>query len=71
MEEKGAVVSKKVGKANCYRAVLDKNEYTASQTKSFIDKLYNGSVKDLAVSLFKSEGMTQEDIEEIRRMFNL
>lgn len=71
MEEKGAVVSEKVGKANCYTAVLDKKEYTASQTRNFVDKLYNGSVKDLAVSLFKSEGMTQEDIEEIRKMFNL
>ena len=71
MEEKGAVVSEKVGKANCYTPVLDKEEYTESQTRNFIDKLYNGSVKDLAVSLFKSNDMTPEDIEEIRKMFDL
>ena len=71
MEEKGAVVSEKAGKANLYTSVLDKNEYTESQTRTFVDKLYNGSVKDLAVSLFRSNDMTQEDIEEIRKMFGL
>ena len=36
-----------------------------------MQKLYNGSVKDLAVSLFRSDEMTDDDIDEIRRMFDL
>ncbi len=71
MEQKGAVVSQKQGRLNLYSSVLDEEEYKKAQTKRFIGKLYKGSVKDLAVSLFKSDDMTEEDIEEIRRMFDL
>ena len=71
LEEKGAVKSKKYGKANCYTAILDKESYTKTQTKDFVKKMYNGSVRDLAVSLFRSDDMTKEDIDEIRKMFDL
>lgn len=71
MEEKGAVNSQKKGRINLYTPILDKENYTKKQTKEFVSKLYNGSVKDLAVSLFKSEDMTQSDIDEIKKMFNL
>ncbi len=71
MREKGAVECVKENKANLYTPLLDKESYTKSQTKSFVQKLYNGSVKDLAVSLFRSDEMSEEDIEEIRRMFDL
>lgn len=71
MREKGAVRCTKKNKVNYYIPLLDKESYTKEQTKSFVQKLYNGSVKDLAVSLFKSDDMTKADIEEIRRIFDL
>ena len=71
LEEKGAVSSQKDGRANCYTPVLEKEEYTKMQTKNFVQKLYNGSAKDLAVSLFQSDDMTKDDIEEIRKLFDL
>ena len=71
LTEKGAVKMTKVNNVNYYTPVLDKADYTKSQTKTFIQRLYNGSVKELAVSLFRSEEMTDADIEEIRKMFKL
>lgn len=71
MEEKRAVVSEKDGKANLYTPVLDREAYQREQTRDFVRRLYNGSVKDLAVSLLQSDGITQEDIEEIRQLFRL
>lgn len=71
MKEKGAVKCCKENKANYYTPILNREDYTKSQTKSFVQKLYNGSVKDLAVSLFKSDEMSKDDIEEIRKMFDL
>lgn len=71
MKEKGAVKCYKENKANYYTPMLDKDSYTKSQTKSFVQRLYNGSVKDLVVSLFKSDEMLKDDIEEIRKMFDL
>lgn len=71
MKEKGAVKCRKENNVNHYTPILDKDAYTKSQTKSFVQKLYNGSVKDLAVSLFKSDEMSKDDIDEIRKMFDL
>ena len=71
LEEIGAVICQKDGRTNCYTPVLDKEEYTKAQTKNFVQKLYNGSAKALAVSLFQSDDMTKDDIEEIRRLFDL
>ena len=56
---------------NYYSAVLDKEKYTREQTENLVSKLYNGSVKELAASLFIAGEMTKEDIEELREMFDL
>ncbi len=71
MEEKGAVASQKEGKANLYRPLLERESYQKEQTKNFVKRLYNGSVKDLAVSLFKSDDLSEDDIDEIRKLFHL
>lgn len=71
MKGKGAVECRKENNVNYYTPILDKEAYTKVQTRSFVQKLYNGSVKELAVSLFKSDEMTKEDIDEIRKMFEL
>lgn len=71
MEEKGAVSGKKINRAIYYAAVLDEKEYIRHQTRSFIKRLYNGSAKELAVSLFKDEDMSESDIMEIKQMFDL
>ncbi len=71
MREKGAVACTKEENVNFYTPILDKESYTKSQTKSFIQKLYNGSVKDLAVSLVQNKELTKEDIDELRNLFDL
>ena len=71
LEEKGAVKSVKNGRANTYTAILDKKSYTEEQTKNLIKNLYNGSVKELALSLFKTGAITHKDIEELKEMFDL
>lgn len=71
MKEKGAVAVSKENKINYYTPVLDRETYKKTQTKTLVQKLYNGSVKDLAVSLFRSDEMTDDDIDEIRSMFDL
>ncbi|MBE7049450.1 MAG: BlaI/MecI/CopY family transcriptional regulator [Ruminococcaceae bacterium] len=71
LEAKGAVSSKKNGRTIEYKPELDEEVYKSVRTRSLVEKLYNGSVKELAVSLFKSDTMTKEDIDEIKKMFDL
>ena len=47
MKEKGAVAVSKENKINYYTPVLDRETYKKTQTKTLVQKLYNGSVKDL------------------------
>lgn len=69
--EKGSVVYEKKGKSYLYYPIIKKEEYKQSQTKNLVSKLYDGSVRNLAVSLFKTGEMSAEDIEDIKKMFNL
>ena len=41
-----------------------------SQIKNLITNLYNGSVRDFAVSFFEEQKLSEEDIEELRAIFD-
>lgn len=69
--EKGGVGYEKNGKSYLYYPIIKKEDYKQSQTKNLVSKLYDGSVKNLAVSLFQTGEMSEEDIAQIKEMFNL
>ncbi len=68
--EKGALDAKKDGKVYYYTPLITQKEYRKSQTKNLIKNLYNGSVKDFALALFEDEKLSNDDIEELRAIFN-
>lgn len=67
--EKGALSAEKEGKLYYYTPLITEKEYRQSQTKNLIKTLYNGSVKEFAVSLFEENNLTEKDIEELRAIF--
>ena len=67
--EKGALSCERRGKLYYYFPLISQREYRKSQTKHLIASLYNGSVKDFAVSLFEEETLSEEDIQELREIF--
>lgn len=68
--EKGAVSAEKRGKLYYYTPLISAKEYRKSQTKNLIKNLYNGSVKDFAVSLFKEQNLSDDDIKELKAIFD-
>lgn len=70
LAEKGALFAEKKGKLYYYTALITEKEYKKSQTKNLIQTLYNGSVRDFAVSLFEEETFSDEDIQELRSIFD-
>ena len=68
--QKEAVLSEKRGKSFYYSPLISQKEYRKSQTKNLIANLYNGSVKDFALSLFEEENLSEEDINELRAIFD-
>ena len=54
-----------------YSPLITEREYNAWATDSLIRRLYNGSARELVAALVRSEGLTQQDIEELRTMFTV
>lgn len=66
--QKGAVSSEKRGKLYYYAPIVSKKEYQHRQTGNLIRSLFNGSVKDFAVSFFKDEKLSEADIKELKAL---
>ena len=64
--EKGLLKSNKIGRRNRYTAIVTEADYQADQTKCFLDKLYEGSVKGLVATLIQSDMLTPEDYKELK-----
>ena len=54
-----------------YSPLISEQEYNAWATGDLISRLYNGSARDLVAALVHSDGLTKDDIEELRQMFRV
>ena len=54
-----------------YSPLISEEEYNAWATDNLIRKLYNGSARDLVAALVQSDGLSRDDIEELRNMFRV
>ena len=54
-----------------YSPLIGEEEYNAWATDNLIRKLYHGSARDLVAALVQSEGLSRDDIEELRNMFRV
>ena len=64
--DKGALSADKRGKLYYYTPLITEKEYKRIQTKNLIKTLYNGSVRDFAVSFFEEQKLNEKEIEELR-----
>ena len=65
--DRGFLTIEKTKRSNCYTPVVSKQDYLASQSKSFLDKLCGGDVGVFATALCDS-GLSKEDISELRQL---
>lgn len=68
---KGVISCEKRGKANLYYPLLSRDEYDICETQSFLSKIYKGSVKNLVAAMYQNKKLTDEDLSELREMFEL
>lgn len=65
---KGFLSAKKIGRHNEYTALVSEGEYQTVQTKQFLDKIYEGSVKGLVTNLIQGELLTEGEYEELKQL---
>ncbi len=67
--DKGVLSAEKQGKLYYYTPLISEKEYRKTQTKNLISTLYNGSIKEFAVSLFEEQKLSDNEIDELRAIF--
>ena len=65
---KGFLSAKKIGRRNEYTTLVSETEYQTTQTKHFLDKIYEGSVKGLVSNLILGDLLADEEYEELKRL---
>ncbi|WP_461207153.1 BlaI/MecI/CopY family transcriptional regulator [Clostridium sp. DL1XJH146] len=68
--KKEAIEVKKGSKFNLFTPIVTQEECSRVETKSFIEKVYNGSIQMMLKNFIKDEKLSSEEIEELRRMLD-
>lgn len=66
--KKQVIDYEKQGKYYIYYPVVEEEEYKKVETKSFIKKLYNGSLNAMFVSFLKETKLSKDEINELRKL---
>lgn len=68
MEEKGLITCEIVGKGKSYTPAVEQENAEISETRSFLDRVYRGSVGMMMSAMAKRQELTDEDISELRKI---
>lgn len=65
---KGFIHCDKVGRLNYYTPLINENKYRDQETETFIERMYHNSPAKLITTLLSKQEMSDNEIDEIRRM---
>ena len=65
---KGFLSAKKIGRRNEYTALISETEYQTAQTKTFLDKIYQGNVNGLVCNLISEDLLSDEEYEQLKKL---
>ena len=66
MEEKGLVRCEMVGKGKSYTPAVEQEQAEIQETRSFLDRVYRGSVGLMMSAMAQRQELSLEDIAELR-----
>ncbi|GAB6087255.1 BlaI/MecI/CopY family transcriptional regulator [Alkaliphilus crotonatoxidans] len=66
--EKGVLKAVKQGKAKRYIPLMSEGEYKCLEARTYLDRVHNGSIGSFITALYEGDGISQEEIEELRKI---
>lgn len=66
LEAKGFVSVEKIGKINWYTPLVKEEEYLQKESRNILQKMYQNSLKNFVTALYDGDGLTSQDIEDLR-----
>lgn len=68
MEEKGLVYCKIAGKGKSYTPAVEQEKAVVSETRSFLDRVYRGSIGLMMSAMAQRQELSREEIAELREI---
>ena len=70
MQDKGLVLGETVGKGKSYSPAVEREGAAADQTRSFLDRVYQGSVGLMMSAMARRQELTREEIAELKAILD-
>ena len=68
LEQKGYLKKTQKDRAYVYQATRPQKQVIRGMVREFVDRVFNGSVEPLLLHLVEDRHVSEQDLEEIRRM---
>ena len=69
--DKGFLSCEKEGRQNLYTPLITREAYLQRESRSFVERLCGGSVKNLVASLSDAGALTENDLDELRAFLDV
>jgi BlaI family penicillinase repressor len=70
LEEKKAVSHEMEGRTFFFFPLVDEADFKQSATRELLDRVFGGSVSELVAHLLKTENVSRNEIDELRKLIN-
>jgi penicillinase repressor len=70
LAKKGAITHKKDGRTYIYSPVIKKSDYINSESKSFLNKFYNGTVNKMILNFVENNMLSDKEVDELKNILN-
>lgn len=66
LTDKGYLTCEKEGKRNIYTPLISYQEFTKTESRNVLEKMYQNSLKNFVAALYDGNGLGESDIAELR-----
>ncbi len=66
LSDKGYLICEKENGMNVYSATISKDEYRTHESKTFLEKIYGNSIKNLVATLYSGKVIETEQLQELK-----
>ncbi|MGL4739332.1 MAG: BlaI/MecI/CopY family transcriptional regulator [Sarcina sp.] len=68
--KKEVISYEKSGKEYLYYAIIEKDKCIVEESKTFIDRVFGGSINSMLLNFVKSESLTDQEIKDLRDLLD-
>ena len=66
--KKGALTTQRQGKGYLYSPTISENDCQLTESKNFLNRIYNGSLSQMVKGFVKSGNLSAEELEALRKI---